>query len=677
LESIVAAKSGRMLGTDALSGAVVPDAAERPVYPAAPVGAFGAAMLAVESVAAALFDRARTGRGRRLETSLLEGASAATMRLRRGRDGDGFRPRGPADDLRDQGILLTFLTVRCADGLYLQMGARQDEHFRRWLRAIGLADVLNEERYRDVPMGFQCQQDIEDLRDRIVARMATRGRAEWLRTFIDADVGADPFLTPAELLRHPQMVENGRVVVVQDPRLGAVTQVGSLVALSETPARIGAPAPARGQHQDDVYRHRPVSLPPVTGGAGADGTGTTRDGRRRLPLEGVTVLELASFLAGPLGPTLLAEMGARVIKVEPLTGDPFRRVGVECAQVTTGKESLALDLTHPEAGEVLTRLVRMADVVVHNLRPGSVERLDLGERRLRRINPALVYVNAAAYGSQGPEAGRAAFHSTPHALCGGGTLQAGRGNPPVDDSYGDSCAGLAVAVAAAMGLLARERWGIGQHVETTMLATAAYVHSNEIVQYEGRPPPALPDGGQHGPCALHRLYRCREGWIFLAASRPRAWAPLVTSLGAVEWGADPHFATPAARRAHDDELADAVARRLRPRSSTEWEAIFLDQGVPAAEADGLGFEEALVRHGLARPAGHEDVGAYWGLHPRVRVPDTDPRAGEPCGLGQHTDAVLAELGYREAARDAMVADGLVRRRGADAGYQPMPEWAST
>ncbi|HYI60599.1 MAG TPA: CoA transferase [Acidimicrobiales bacterium] len=654
-EGIVAAKSGRMLGTDALSGAVVADAAERPIHLAAPVASFGAAMLALEAISAALFDRARTGRGRRVATSLLEGAGAATMRLRFARDGDGLRPRD-GDDLAYRGIVLTFLTVRCADGLHLQMCARQDHHFRNWMAAIGLADVLGEERYRGAPLGFRSGRDIDELRARIVDRMTTRTRAEWLATFVRADVGADPFLDPAEALAHPQMVLNDRVVVVDDPRLGPVTQVGPLVAMAETPAHIGAPAPTLGQHQDDE-RHRGPALLPVGGSPRP-----AEPGPRPLPLEGVTVVEVASFLAGPLGPTLLAELGARVVKVEPRAGDPFRRVGLEFAHLATGKESLALDLAHPEGRDVLARLVRQADVVVHNLRPGAAERLGLGYAALRRINPSLVYVQASAYGSRGPEAGRAAFHSTPHALSGGGVLQAGRGNPPVDDSYADPCAGLAVAAAVAMGLLARERWGCGQQVETTMLATAAYVHANDQVGYRGRPPPAVADAGQHGPCALRRLYRCRTGWLFLAADRPGGWEALVAALGAVDLAADRRFTTAADRGAHDPELAEELAHRLAPRSSHEWEAVLLAGGVPAAEADGPPFEEILVRHGLARPVEHEDVGPYWGLRPRVRVAGSEPRLGVPCGCGEHSDAVLAGLGYGEAERDALVAAGVVRRR---------------
>ncbi len=683
-EGIVAAALGRMLGTDALSGAVVPDAAERPVYQAAPVAAFGAAMLALQAVAAGLFDRARTGRGRRVETSLFDGASAASMRLAFERDGDGLRPRAEEHDLVYQGILLTFLTARCADGRYVQMCARQDHHFRNWMTVLGLDDVLAEERYRHAPLGIRSRDDLEELRQRIVERMATRTQAEWMEAFVASDVGADPFLTPAEFLRHPQMTLNGRVAVVDDPQRGSITQVGPLVAMSETPARIQDPAPQLGRDRIGSGRHRGRQVPrgwpgprsrpgPVdrTIARGRLGWPATMErpaapgDPRPLPLAGVTILEVASFLAGPLGPTLLAELGARVIKVEPLAGDPFRRVGLEAAHLAAGKESIALDLTHPDAAHVLARLVRQADVVVHNMRPAAAERLGLGYEDLRRLKPTLVHVAATAYGSGGPDAGRAAFHSTPHALCGGGFLQAGRGNPPVDDSYPDPCAGMAVAAAVAMGLLARERWGRGQRLETSMLATAGYVHSDALVQYAGRPASRFPDPEQHGPCALYRLYECRRGWLFLAAPRARAWPGLVAALGAVEWESDPRFATAEARRSHDEELADAIGHHLRTRSAAEWAAILPERGVAAAVADGLRFEEVLVHHGLVHPVEHPELGSYWGLPPRVRVPGADAPRRTPCGVGEHTDALLTELGYEAAVRRDLAARGVVALGGGD------------
>ncbi|MEX2627906.1 MAG: CoA transferase, partial [Ilumatobacteraceae bacterium] len=242
-EGIVAAATGRMWGLDQLSGGQPGPTYDEPAFTAAPVAAYGASQLAVQGILAALLQRRRTGRGQRVETSLLDGAMAFLMRqeLSRGEGGES-RAISPA---MHRGIELCFLTAECSDGRYIQMCARQDAHFKNWLHALDLGDVLSEERYRDAPMGIPTVADVDELRERIAARMRTRTQSEWMRVFTeDYDVGADPFLTPGEFLEHPDMVANDRIVEIDDPHRGRVRQIGALVWMSETPAAITRPAPS-------------------------------------------------------------------------------------------------------------------------------------------------------------------------------------------------------------------------------------------------------------------------------------------------------------------------------------------------------------------------------------------------------------------------------------------------
>ncbi len=313
-----------------------------------------------------------------------------------------------------------------------------------------------------------------------------------MQIFAELDVGADPFLTPDEFLAHPQMVDNGRVVTVEDPEVGPCRQVGPLALFAGATPFSSRPAPRVGEHNRQVR-------------AELDGPGPepsprpARANRPVYPLDGVTILEVAYFLAGPLAATLLAEMGARVVKVEPPGGEPARRLGLQAAKLFHGKESVVLDLKRPDGMAALLELVERADVFLHSFRPGVAERLGIDPVNLLARNRGLVYVYAASYGSEGPQAGRAAFHSTPNALVGSGILQAGRGNPPVDDSYPDPGSALGVATAVLLGLHRRERAaGAGQVVETTMLATTGYAMSPYLVSYDGAPEWRLPDKGQHG-----------------------------------------------------------------------------------------------------------------------------------------------------------------------------------
>ncbi len=635
---LVFAKSGRVNGNDIISGALFSD---RPIYITSPIGAFGAAGLAIQGISAALYARNRCGLGQRVETSLVDGLSATTMRLAFERQGGKVVPvRKGAVALIKRGIMLCFLTAKCRDGRYIQMCARQDDHFRNWFKAMELGHLLEEDRFRKAPLGFKSNEDIEEIEAIVRERMATRTQAEWMDIFsTKIDAGADPFLTSEEFLRHPQMVLNERVVTIADPRVGPVTQVGPLALFSDTPSRIGASAPAAGEHQGEL-----AALCTRKGGPGT--AAKPGAGLSRPPLEGVTILELANFLAAPMGATFLAELGARVIKIEPLEGDSYRRTGLEAAHILNGKESLPVDMKTPEGREIFRRAVSMSDALIHNFRPGVPARLGVDFDTVHKLNPRLVYLYAASYGSKGPESHRPAFHSTPHALCGAGILQGGRDNPPVDDSYPDPCAGIGVGVALAMGLLAREKTGRGQYVETTMLASSGYVHSERLTLYQGAPSLPTLDSQQIGFGALNRLYPTRDGWIMLSAAQAGEWQRLAQGLGHPEWLADPAYKDAAARQKNDAVLTAAIAGVIATFDAAALEARLNAAGAPAAAVSNS-FQEFMVENELVAGENHPLFGEYWRMKPRTRFSVSPNRHGQPCAIGEHTVALLGELGYGE------------------------------
>jgi crotonobetainyl-CoA:carnitine CoA-transferase CaiB-like acyl-CoA transferase len=661
-EGIVAARIGRFLGTDLLSGRAEVNRGDRPIFNITPFGSYASACLTVVGIVGALRSRNDTGRGTHLETSLLDGIAAATMRMPFRRDGERVTPATSIKgrDVLMRGITLAFMTAECADGRYIQMCARQPDHYKRWLQAIGLEQLLEDPRFANGPVGFASIADVEEVDVLIRRAMRERTQAEWMELFAGKfDVGADPFLTPAEFLQMADMVDNGRVVEIDDPAVGHTTQVGPLALLDASAMTIGRPAPRLGEHQARVEATERDT-------AEAEGPAAANVAKARPPLEGVTILEAAYFLAGPLGSALLAELGARVIKLEPLKGDPFRATSTEFAQISHGKESLAVDLKHPAARDVLERLIRKSDVLLHSFRPGVPQRLGLDHATVHALNPSIVYLYGGSYGSRGPQSQRPAFHSTPNALCGAGVIQSGTGNPPVDDSYPDTCAGLGVAVALAIGLYARDTSGVGPTMETTMITSTGYVHSDMIVQFPGRPDPSVPDGGQHGLHALYRLYPCAAGWIFLAAVQDKEWQALAARLDHPEWCDDPRFATHEARIDHDDELVAVLSDVFTTRDANDWEESFLGSGIAVARADAQTFEEFLVANTPHRPMTHPDFGDYWRRPPVIRIdgcetaaPDTAPRVGE------HTTLLLAELGFTPEECTALEEAGVVKAREHD------------
>lgn len=325
----------------------------------------------------------------------------------------------------------------------------------------------------------------------IDAEYAKQPLDEWVRRLDANDAAYGLFSTTQGFMDHAQMLHNGHVIDVEDPDLGSMKQVGPLVNFKQREWVWPGPAPQLGAARSDVAWTSPVHWQPEPAATALKG-----------PLDGIVVIDLANFAAAPGGPGLLADLGARVMKVEPLVGDPMVAGAVAAGELFTrinrSKERISIDLKHPTGQEVLHRLVAKADVVVHNYRPGVPERLAMDFETLRGHNDRLVYVYGASFGSTGPDSKRPAFDAGMSAMAGGEVLQAGRGNPAQQRQTTDHSALLGVAVACLLGLRERDRSGEAQELETTMLCSAAYLLSDDFIRYAGKPDRPLPDPGQHG-----------------------------------------------------------------------------------------------------------------------------------------------------------------------------------
>jgi crotonobetainyl-CoA:carnitine CoA-transferase CaiB-like acyl-CoA transferase len=607
LEGIAAAVTGRMASTNGFR--------EGPIFTPVPIASFGAAMLTVEATLAALLEVRRSGRGQRVETSLLRALTAYDMT-----SGFGNRTTKPPAPGQVFGVMrVPFMTAPTKDGRFLQMCSRQPHHFRNWMRALELEWLLDEPDLPHMPDLFPSHDRLEEVAALIRERMMTRTADEWMEIFSAGDVGADPFLRADEYLEHPQCTANGRSQTVVDPDLGATRQVGPLVLLAETPAVIGKPSPALGAHTESVLgkaRHRLHAPPPDL------------DLPPRLPLDGITIVECGYFYATPFAATLLAEAGARVIKVEPNGGDPGRRNWTTpYVKAMVGKESVVLDLKAPEGRAIMHQLVDRADVFIHNFRPGTPERLGIGADELLRRNPRLVYLYGSCFGSNGPWSHKAGFHSSPNAISGSGVIEAGAGNPPINRTYADPASALATAAAVMLGLHARERTGRGQYVETVMLTSMAYVVSEWGLSHPAKTDRVV-DGGQHGFAPEHRLYRASDGWIYVECHDDASRAAFRTIVGARD--AEALFA--------GEPCASMLAR-------------LAEAGVPAARADGVSHAAFMLEDPGARAAGvvveteQPGLPRYWRAGPAAVFGSCPVPVAPSPELGAQTAAVLAELGY--------------------------------
>jgi crotonobetainyl-CoA:carnitine CoA-transferase CaiB-like acyl-CoA transferase len=651
-EGVVSAAAGLYLGIDELFGAGRNTPRDRPIFTVAPTNSFAAAQLSTQAVLAGLLSAARGRPCRTVQSSLLQGGLSMLMRRAFARidPASGRRPASGRPETVRKGIGLTFLTVRCSDGRWLQMCARQDAHFLSWLRAIGLADAAVDPRYANGPMAIPSVSDIDELEARIRTAMSVLPADEWLSRFADAGVGADPFLTPDEFLTHPHNVANGLVVRWADTD---ESTLGPLANLHATPA---VPPRRLVEARPDWQGGRRDAAPPAGGGSAG-------------PLAGLVVLEVAYFLAAPLATTLLAELGARVIKVEPPRGDPWRRTGTEVAHILHGKESIEVDLKDPRGLAMLHQLVARADALIQSFRPGVADRLGLGYDECRRINPRLVYLLSTGYGTKGPLARQPAFHSTPNAWSGGGILQGGEGNAPVDCSYPDPASGLVNATALLLGLCARERTGTGQYIETSMLLTGAHVLSNWYTP-EGVRAYRPQDTAQRGLLPHYRLYQCRTGWLFVALPEPAAWNDFCAAMDRPRW-AVPAGCAPAEFAGRTAAVEADVERVLRQRDADDWVRDVGGGRVALVRADATTLEEFLAARDQLTPASHVDFGDYWKLPGKFTVDGWRPVVGDAPRIGEHTIRVAKELGLDDDEIEAMLGDGVL----GDASRRPAPSTA--
>ncbi|MEE2664019.1 MAG: CoA transferase [Myxococcota bacterium] len=653
-DGIVSARGGRMQQFASLHGG------ERPAYVAVPVASHAAAMLTLQGVLGALRERERTGRGQRLETSLLQALTVYDMM--------SWFPGASWEPSYVDMPFIPYSVARTADGVWVQFAQNGPRLFGALVRVLDLDPNVSP------PMDLRGQkiEQLQAFRTSLQERMLTRTWPEWQEIFAgEREISAEPFLSPGEALDHPQLASTGDSI-----ELDGVRQLGPLIRLSETPGRPGPRVPAlgdaaaRGWTSPALAGIEPTA-PPASGGL----------------FEGVTLLEFATWIATPFGATLMADLGARVIKVEPLGGDPMRGPAAIGTKMVQGKQSIALDLKTPEGREIAHRLVARADALAHNYRPGVPERLGIDWETLREINPRLVYLYGASYGSTGPMSSKPAFHVTAGAISGGARAQAGSdalppGDTPLslreiaslsrrlelaNEGNPDFNAAAGVAAALALGLYTRERTGRGQALETRMMLTNAYTNSKDFVDFEGRPARELPDAQLLGLGALYRLYATSQGWVFLAAPAQRDFERLCAAAGCAALLEDSRFAAAESRARHDEELAGELVQLFATRSADDWEQRLTERGVACVRADEGPPARWIYQHPNAAQLGWytevaESDSAQGAYRRYGKLVTQDRETGPLRGAfraGEDTRALLAELDYGEAEIAALLERGVV------------------
>lgn len=631
-----------------------------PIFEALPFASIGAAQLALVGLLSALYRRSFDGLGRAVETSLVDGALAYLSLYWGDADRAQLTARTKDDYTSVRSTRLVTGSFRCADDEYVGVHTGAVGGFDRLMRALGLDGHVASSDGAEAEMGIRLTEDEKRILDEeLPAAFLRKPRDHWVDALTEADVCVVPQLRPGAVFDEGQARVNGMVCTVDDPQLGALEQVAPPIRFDR------APAPAvvgevRVADADAVAfeggpgQQRPW-CPPATPSTGA-------------LLEGVKVLDLGAYFAGPYASRLLADLGADVVKVEPTAGDPLRGLAPLFRSAQAGKRSLAMDLKSDGGRRALDHLVHWADVVHHNMRPGAAERLGVGAADVAAVNPDAIYLYAPGWGSTGPLRDRQSFEPMISGYAGAGFEVGGQFNEPLYPlGNADPGGGLIGAVAVLTALLARRRDGRGHYVEVPQL-NSAMVHMAHVVRREGDGTvlnAGRLDPLQLGFSALERLYETADGWICVVAAADRAIDALSRATG-VRFAELDRFSSPAARAENDYELGALLGAAFRTRPTREWLAQLGRAGVPAMEPrpyNNAAFlrDPANHRSGRVAECPHPALGRVREPARLLRVSDTAlvPHRLAP-DLGAHSDEILAECGFSPEDIRSLRAQGTVR-----------------
>jgi formyl-CoA transferase len=369
------------------------------------------------------------------------------------------------------------------------------------------------------------------------------------------------------------------------------------------------------------------------------------------PLENIRVCNLGAYIAGGLCGALLADMGADVVKVETLTGDPFRQQASSFLAYNHGEKSIAVNLNQKEGREVVYKLAERSDVFSENFRPGISERLGVDYETIRKVKPDIIYVSIPGHGSTGPYRTWPGFDPLLQARGGVMAGQGGRGNQPVYQriAVSDYAAAMLGAYGAMLALCVRRRTGQGQHVETALTNGVIAIQSGEFLDYEGMPRP--PRGGVDikGKSATCRLYRAKDDWLFVLCARPAHWRRLCKVLGREDLLEDARFKTGKARAADDAALVAILEHAFATKPVAAWLKGLEEAGVPCApqtRLEEMASDPHYMANDLIVAHQHPVHGRVTELAEAIKLHDTPGKVFRPALLlGEYTDEVLKGLGY--------------------------------
>jgi crotonobetainyl-CoA:carnitine CoA-transferase CaiB-like acyl-CoA transferase len=604
----------------AYSGLVHEQYSDRPMLYALPAPSYGAALQGLVGLLGALVDREQTGKGQIVRTSLFEGTLSWL--------GHSWFISERSDWSMDLVVPkdVSQLTFRCADGEYLHFALVTANARAHVYGVLGIDDATAGSRHGGLPSLAKGARNFYGDVDLLQSYIIKWNRADLLERLWALGVAAEPVNKPGDVWDDEQVAQNGTIWREAD----GVSRVG-------LPFKVDfiddATRPARARKQSE-------SAP---------------------PLSGIRIVDFGTYAAGPHASMILADLGADVIKVESIAGDPIHSFYRPYSTSSRGKRHLAIDMKKPQGVEIALRLCRGADIVHHNFRPGVAERLGIDAQTLHRLKPSLVILETSGYGTSGPKSQRAGIDYALQALTGHEEHAAGEGTGLTCYSLTtiDFAAGMLGAVCSLAAQWKKERTGGGATVATSLLETGLFLLSQLVRTRDGTfvPLPRL-NHEQTGFHPAEQLYKARDGWVAIAARTEEMAGRLLAVLGLEtrinrrrrDWG-----------RAEAALIADAIAQRDAAkvlaglRREEVWCAPCRSEAKEVTLRDLELRERGTVlstKH--ARYGEILQIGSLFTLS-RARIRPS----GDTATIGQHSREILAELGYGDAEIAQLCADAVV------------------
>ncbi|MDQ1430133.1 MAG: hypothetical protein QOF40_735 [Actinomycetota bacterium] len=633
---------------------VVPDdcwvAAPRPgpLFSGVPWVSVASCYLATLAISAALRVREQTGRGQRVSTSLFQGVLATTLsawqRVERV-ETENFQswisdPRAP------KGVF------RCADGRWIHqwvplpdfvISAAEGDHLQRTEKTTRPREATTR-----IGMDVNEMLLLHHYQPLMAAAVAKFPSEPWVALGAEVGVPLQPLRSPEEALHDPALLADGCVTEVVDPVIGPVRQVGRVYELHDCPTDAPSAPPAVGADTEAV-RAEADALAGAVAPAPSDAPAPAS------PLAGVRVLDLGLAVAGPWGTMMLADLGADVIKVNPLHDGYWMSTHIAMC-CNRGKRSIAMNLKDPDAMAILRELVESADVVQHNMRYDAAIRLGVDYESIKAIKPDIVYCHTRGF-EHGQREGLPGNDQTGAALAGPDWLDGGLDHDGIPFwpvvSLGDTGNGFLSAIAIVQALYHRDRTGEGQFVDTSImyaqLLNASIAWSAADGSRDG-PRPSL-DAMQLGWHACYRLYETADGWLCVAAVDDAHRAALAATIGVGNITTNTAFA--------------ALEPAFMTRTAAQWFTALDAAGVPCEISTpdfvlDLFDDPEMIEKGWVTKYRHPIVGDMEVMGLLFDLSETPGVVqGPPLVPGQDTRAILEELGYDDGRIDKLAAAGTI------------------